>query len=59
MRRYAAMRPVSGISGEKFPKFGSYRLIYEIEVRMSNILGLIHGASDLPALWGKESRSRP
>ena len=36
---------------------GSYRLIYEIEGAEVNILGLIHGARDLVALWGKEGRS--
>ncbi len=38
---------------------GSYRLIYEIEAADVNVLGLIHGARDLVALWGKESRSEP
>lgn len=38
---------------------GSYRLIYEIEGADVNILSLIHGARDLPALWGKEGRSGP
>jgi toxin ParE1/3/4 len=38
---------------------GSYRLIYEIEGADVHILGLIHGARDLAALWGKERRSGP
>lgn len=38
---------------------GSYRLIYEIEGADVNILGVIHGARDLSALWGKEGRSEP
>jgi toxin ParE1/3/4 len=38
---------------------GSYRLIYEIEAADVNVLGLIHGARDLAALWGKEGRSGP
>lgn len=38
---------------------GSYRLIYEIEGAGVNVLGLIHGARDLVALWGKEGRSGP
>ena len=38
---------------------GSYRLIYEIEGADVHVLGLIHGARDLAALWGKESRSEP
>ena len=33
---------------------GSYRLIYEIKGADVNVLGLIHGARDLAALWGKE-----
>lgn len=38
---------------------GSYRLIYEIEGADVHILGLIHGARDLVALWGEEGRSGP
>jgi toxin ParE1/3/4 len=38
---------------------GSYRLIYEIDDAHVNILGLIHGARDLAALWDKESHSGP
>ncbi len=38
---------------------GSYRLVYEIEGADVHILGLIHGARDLVALWGKEGRSGP
>jgi plasmid stabilization system protein ParE len=36
---------------------GSYRLIYEIDGADVHVLGLIHGARDLAALWGKEGRS--
>lgn len=38
---------------------GSYRLIYEASEESVHVLGLIHGARDLGALWDKESRSRP
>jgi toxin ParE1/3/4 len=38
---------------------GSYRLIYEIEAADVYVLGLIHGARDLAALWGKEGRPGP
>jgi len=38
---------------------GSYRLIYEVDDAHVNILGLIHGARDLAALWDKESHSGP
>ena len=38
---------------------GSYRLIYEIDGADVNILGLIHGARDLAALWNKEDHSEP
>jgi toxin ParE1/3/4 len=38
---------------------GSYRLIYEIEGADVDILGVIHGARDLAALWGKEGSSEP
>jgi len=35
---------------------GSYRLIYEADEESVFILGLIHGARDLEALWGREKR---
>jgi toxin ParE1/3/4 len=38
---------------------GSYRLIYEIGGADVSILGLIHGARDLAALWDKEGHSGP
>jgi plasmid stabilization system protein ParE len=38
---------------------GSHRLIYEIDGADVNILGLIHGARDLAALWDKGSHSGP
>lgn len=38
---------------------GSYRLLYEIHDRTIYILGLIHGARDLAALWEREGRSEP
>jgi plasmid stabilization system protein ParE len=36
---------------------GRYRLIYEIDGADVNILGLIHGARDLAALWDEEGHS--
>jgi hypothetical protein len=36
---------------------GSYRLIYEISEKDVYVLGLIHGARDLTALWYTESRT--
>jgi plasmid stabilization system protein ParE len=38
---------------------GSYRLIYEISEEDVYVLGLIHGARDLTALWDTESRGGP
>lgn len=38
---------------------GSYRLIYEIGETEVHVLGLIHGARDLSALWDQEARSGP
>jgi len=38
---------------------GNYRLLYEIHPATIEILGLIHGARDLAALWARESRSDP
>jgi len=38
---------------------GSYRLIYEIGDEAVYVLGLIHGARDLPALWDEETRRGP
>lgn len=38
---------------------GSYRLIYEISEGNVHVLGLIHGARDLTALWDQEQRSGP
>lgn len=38
---------------------GSFRLIYEADEETVNILGLIHGARDLAALWDREGRSEP
>lgn len=35
---------------------GSYRLIYEVDPRSIYVLGLIHGARDLGALWEREGR---
>lgn len=35
---------------------GSYRLIYEISEEDVYVLGLIHGARDLAALWDPEAR---
>jgi toxin ParE1/3/4 len=36
---------------------GNYRLIYEVHEKTVYILGLIHGARDLAALWRLEGRS--
>lgn len=38
---------------------GSYRLIYEISEGNVHVLGLIHGARDLAALWDEETRTGP
>jgi toxin ParE1/3/4 len=38
---------------------GSYRLIYEISDGNVYVLGLIHGARDLAALWDAEARTGP
>ncbi len=38
---------------------GSYRLIYEISEKGVYVLGLIHGARDLGALWDHEGRTDP
>jgi toxin ParE1/3/4 len=35
---------------------GQYRLIYEVRAEAVYILGLIHGARDLAALWEREDR---
>jgi mRNA-degrading endonuclease RelE of RelBE toxin-antitoxin system len=36
---------------------GNYRLIFEVQEKTVYILGLIHGARDLAALWRLEGRS--
>jgi plasmid stabilization system protein ParE len=38
---------------------GNYRLLYEIHDQTIFILGLIHGARDLMALWEREGRLPP
>ncbi len=38
---------------------GSHRLIYEISEGDVYVLGLIHGARDLAALWDREGRTGP
>jgi plasmid stabilization system protein ParE len=35
---------------------GSYRLIYEAREKRVYVLGLVHGARDLAALWSREQR---
>ncbi len=35
---------------------GNYRLIYEVRERFVSIIGLVHGARDLDALWKGEGR---
>lgn len=54
--------------GSKVPEFdleeirevrvGRYRLIYRLEPGRVTLLGLIHGARDLAAMWKEESRLR-
>ncbi len=39
--------------------FGNYRMIYQIEAAVVNILGIVHGARDLKALWEREERLLP
>ncbi len=36
----------------------SYRLLYELRGETVDVLGLIHGARDLAALWAREGDSR-
>ena len=36
----------------------NYRLIYQIKENTVYIIGFIHGARDLPALWNREGQSR-
>lgn len=38
---------------------GSYRLIYEISDGNVYVIGLIHAARDLTALWNRETRTGP
>jgi len=38
--------------------FGNYRLVYRVREESAEILGLIHGARDLAALWKREDRPR-
>jgi len=52
--------------GRMVPEFGqdsirevivqSYRLIYQVEGEVVNILAVVHGARDLWVLWDKEAR---
>ena len=35
---------------------GNYRLIYQVSKDTVDILALVHGARDLPALWEREDR---
>ena len=37
----------------------NYRLLYETHDKSIYILGLIHGARDLAALWEREGRTEP
>jgi hypothetical protein len=37
----------------------SYRLVYQLTNEAVHIIGLIHGARDLEALWEREERPRP
>jgi hypothetical protein len=36
---------------------GSHRLIYQVTTERVFILGLVHGARDLAALWRQEKRT--
>jgi toxin ParE1/3/4 len=51
------MVPELGESKVREILIGNYRLIYEVHERTIYILGLIHGARDLAALWRLEGRS--
>jgi toxin ParE1/3/4 len=51
--------PELGESSVRELLVGSYRLIYEIHDKTIYVLGLIHGARDLAALWALQSRSEP
>jgi plasmid stabilization system protein ParE len=35
---------------------GNYRLIYQVSDKMVHVLGIVHGARDLDALWKREGR---
>lgn len=35
---------------------GNYRLIYQTSKKMVHVLGVVHGARDLDALWKREGR---
>jgi addiction module RelE/StbE family toxin len=35
---------------------GNYRLIYQVSERMVHVVGIVHGARDLDALWKREGR---
>jgi plasmid stabilization system protein ParE len=37
----------------------SYRMIYHVGPTRIHIVGFIHGARDLPALWKREKRALP
>ena len=37
----------------------SYRLIYHVSPDTVSVLGIIHGARDLPRLWEQEDRMEP
>jgi toxin ParE1/3/4 len=51
--------PELGDPGVRELIIGGYRLVYEIEDSDVYVLGLIHGARDLAALWQKAGRSGP
>ncbi len=37
---------------------GRYRVIYEVATETVEVLGVIHGARDLTAMWEEEQRRR-
>ena len=53
------MVPELGVPTVRELLVGNYRLLYEVREASIYILGLIHGARDLAALWEREGRSMP
>jgi plasmid stabilization system protein ParE len=60
LRRFAergSIVPEIGREAIRELYLGQYRLIYQVTKKKVFILGLIHGARDLRALWDRERRS--